>query len=192
MTNPAIYAWGIVREAVSDWIEDKASVQGAALAFYSILSLAPLVVISLAIVGLFFDETAATGQLLGQVQSMVGKEGAEAIGGMLKSSDQPKTGKLAAVLGIATLLFGASGVFGQLQETMNMIWDVKPKATSGIWNMIRQRFLSFTMVLGTGFLLLVSLVLSAQLAQLANISADRGRRWKRSCISATKPSLSWW
>jgi membrane protein len=159
--NPATYVWEIVREAVSDWIEDKASVQGAALAFYSILSLAPLVVISMAIVGLFFDEKAATAQFFGQVQSMVGKEGAEAIGSMLQNSDKPKTGTLAAVLGIATLLFGALGVFGQLQDTMNTIWDVKPKSGGGIWDMIRRRFLSFAMVLGTGFLLLVSLLLSA-------------------------------
>lgn len=160
MENPATYVWGIIREAVNDWIEDKASVQGAALAFYSILSIAPLVMISLAIVGLFFDEKAAATQFLSQVQSMVGKEGAEAIGGMLQNSDKPKAGTFAALLGIATLLFGASGVFGQLQETMNSIWDVEPKSSGGIWDMIRRRFLSFAMVLGTGFLLLVSLILS--------------------------------
>ena len=133
--GPAV--WIIVREAISDWIEDKASVQGAALAFYSILSLAPLVVISLAIAGLFFDEKAASSQFLGQMQSMVGKEGADAISGMLEHADKPQTGTLAAVLAIVTLLFGAAGVFGQLQDTMNTIWDVKPKTSGGIWGMIR-------------------------------------------------------
>jgi membrane protein len=171
VANPAIYVWGIIREAVSDWIEDKASVQGAALAFYSILSLAPLIVISLAIASVFFDANTATTQFLGQVQSMVGKEGAEAVGSMLQTSDKPETGTLAAVLGIATLLVGASGVFGQLQETMNMIWDVEPKAGGGIWDLVRRRFLSFAMVLGTGFLLLVSLVLSAGISAVSHLFA---------------------
>jgi len=155
-----------MREAVSDWIEDKASVQGAALAFYSVLSLAPLLVISLAIAGLFFDKSAASVQFLGQVQAMVGKDGAKAISSMLENADKPQTGTLAALLGIVTLIFGASGVFGQLQDTMNTIWDVKPKASGGIWTMIRSRFLSFAMVLGTGFLLLVSLVLSTAISAI--------------------------
>ena len=155
-----------MREAVSDWIEDKASVQGAALAFYSVLSLAPLLVISLAIAGLFFDKSAASAQFLGQVQAMVGKDGAKAISSMLENADKPQTGTLAALLGIVTLIFGASGVFGQLQDTMNTIWDVKPKASGGIWTMIRSRFLSFAMVLGTGFLLLVSLVLSTAISAI--------------------------
>lgn len=161
MANTVTNIWGLFREAINDWIEDKASQQGAALAFYSVLSLAPLVVISLSVAGLFFkDKHEVANRFMGQVESMVGKDGAQAIGGMVQSSDEPKTGTLAATLGIITLLFGASGVFGQLQETMNSIWDVKPKASSSIWAFIHHRFLSFAMVLGTGFLLLVSLVLS--------------------------------
>jgi membrane protein len=156
---------------MADWVEDKAAQQGAALAFYSVLSLAPLVVISLAVVGLFFDEKVASAHFLGQVQQMVGKEGAEAIGSMLENADQPQTGSFAAILGIATLLFGASGVFGQLQESMNTIWDVKPKAGDGIWGLIRSRSLSFAMVLGTGFLLLVSLILSAAIGAVGQFIA---------------------
>jgi membrane protein len=147
---------------------------GAALAFYSVLSLAPLVVIALSIVALFFDAQSAASQFLAQVQSMVGTEGAKAIQGMLENAQQPKTGTLAAVLGVITLLFGASGVFGQLQEAMNTIWDVQAKKGGGIWCMIRSRFLSFAMVLGTGFLLLVSLLLSAV---IAGIGQQVGNWW---------------
>jgi membrane protein len=167
--------WAAVREAAADWVEDKATQMGAALAFYSVLSLAPLVVIALGIVSLFFDADAAGAQFMTQIQSMVGEEGAKAIGGMLASAEnQEQRGGIAAVLGIATLLFGASGVFGQLQEAMNTIWDVPPKTGAGIWGMIRSRFLSFAMVLGTGFLLLVSLLLSAF---IAGFGQQVGRWW---------------
>jgi membrane protein len=166
--------WAIVKEAASDWVEDKAAQQGAALAFYSVLSLAPLVVIALAIVALFYDAQQATAQFLSQMESMVGTEGAKAIQGMLENARDPGSGALASILGIVTLLFGASGVFGQLQEAMNTIWDVPPKTGGGIWGVIRTRFLSFAMVLGTGFLLLVSLVLSAM---IAGIGRQLGQWW---------------
>ena len=171
MRQLASEGWQILREAVNDWIADRAATQGAALAFYSVLSLVPLVVISLALVGLFFEEKVASSHFLGQVQSMVGKEGAEAIGSMLENADRPQSGTIAAVLGMATLLFGASGVFGQLQETLNSIWDVKPRSSGGFWGMIRTRFLSFAMVLGTGFLLLISLILSATIGAIGQYFA---------------------
>lgn len=158
-------AWATIKEAGKDWVEDKAAQQGAALAFYSVLSLAPLVVISLAMVSFFVKDAGV--QFGAQVETLVGKEGAEAIGSMVTANKQkPAAGSIAAILGIITLLFGASGAFGQLQETMNTIWDAKPKPSSGIWNMIRSRFLSFTMVLGTGFLLLVSMLLSTAIAAI--------------------------
>jgi membrane protein len=157
-------SWELLRAAAADWVDDKAAQMGAALAFYSVLSLAPLVVIALAIVALFVDARVAASQFLSQVESMVGADGAKAIAGMLESAQQPQTGTVAAILGIGTLLLGASGVFGQLQEAMNTIWDVPAKQGGGIWKMIRSRFLSFAMVLGTGFLLLVSLMLSALIA----------------------------
>src|SRR5439155_10427634 len=112
--------WQIVRQAAADWSEDKAPQMGAALAFYSVLSLAPLVVFALGIVSLVFgDAKTATAHFLAQVQSMVGEHGAKAIQGMLQSADQPKTGAIAATLGVITLLVGPSGVFGQLQQAMN-------------------------------------------------------------------------
>jgi membrane protein len=156
--------WQTLRTAASDWMDDKASQLGAALAFYSALSLAPLVVIVLSITALFVDARQASEQFLSQTESMVGAQGTEAIRATLEHADKPKTGTLAAVLGVVTLLFGASGVFAQLQEAMNTIFDVPAKATSGIWATIRGRFLSMTMVLGTAFLLLISLLLSAFIA----------------------------
>src|SRR5437016_10496729 len=106
-------AWNILQTAAAKWVADKAAQMGAALAFYSVLSLAPLVVIALAIVSLFFDPKNASAQFLSQMQSLVGAEGAKAIESMLASAQQPKTGAVAAILGVLTLLCGASGVFGQ-------------------------------------------------------------------------------
>lgn len=156
--------WSMLRETFTEWQEDKAPQLGASLAFYSILSLAPLVVIVLAIAGAFFGDEAARGELVSQIRGLVGTEGGQAIEEMIAHARKPTTGILATILGTATLLFGASGVFGQLQDALNTIWDVKPKPGRGVWGFIRDRFFSFTMVLGTGFLLLVSLALSAGLA----------------------------
>jgi membrane protein len=174
MSKLATSAWQIMKAAGSDWVEDRAAQLGAALAFYSVLSLAPLVVIALALVSLVYSAQAAVAHFLQQMESMVGTEGAKAIQGMLEHAHQPKTGSLAAGLGIATLLFAASGVFAQLQQAMNAIWDVPEKKHAGIWGFIRHRFLSFGMVLGTGFLLLISLLLSAA---IAGVGQGLGNRW---------------
>lgn len=157
-------AFSMLREAASDWLEDEAPQQGAALAFYSLLSLAPLLMIAIAIAALFFGEEAARGELNDQIKDLVGREGAKATETMIENAHRPDSGILATVVGIGTLLFGASGVFLQLQATLNRIWDVPPKESGGIWNLVWGRFLSFAMVLVIGFLLLASLVLSAVIA----------------------------
>lgn len=156
--------WSMLRDAASDWVEDTAPQLGAALAFYSVLSVAPLLVIAISIASLVYGEEAASRQMLVQAENMVGKEGALAIREMLEHAQKPGSGIFAPVLGIATLLLGASGVFGQLQDAMNTIWEVPAKTGNSVWNFVRARFLSFAMVLGTGFLLLVSLVLSAMIS----------------------------
>jgi membrane protein len=156
-------AWSILAEAGSDWLEDKAARLGAALAFYSVLSIAPLMVITLALASLILDRNAAREQLATEMGGLVGKEGAKLIETMLDNGTK-FSGTFTTILGIATLLFGASGVFGELQDAMNTIWEVKPKPNQGIWGVIRTRFLSFAMVLGTGFLLLVSLILTSSVA----------------------------
>jgi membrane protein len=165
----------ILYEAAQEWLNDNGPRMGAALAFYSVLSIAPLLVIALAVAGMFFDEGTAREHLLQQMRDLVGAEGATAIKVMLESGT--KTGsQLATVLGIVMLFVGASGVFGELQAAMDAIWDVKPKAL-GLWGVVRARFLSFTMVIGVGFLLLVSLVISTLIAGLHEFLQGRAPDW---------------
>jgi membrane protein len=161
--------WQLVRKTVNDWIEDKAPQLGAALAFYTALSIAPLLVILLGAAAFFFGEEAARGQITEQLRDLVGDEGGQAIEEMIASANKPASGAVATALGVATLLFGASGVFGQLQTALNTIWEVQPKPGRGVWGFIRDRFLSFAMVMGIAFLLLTSLVITAALATLGEL-----------------------
>ena len=164
MNPQAIFA--LLKQTVSEWLEDRASRLGAGLAYYTAVSLAPLLIILIAIAGFVLGRQAVEGQVVAQIQGLVGKTGAEAIQAMIASASQPKAGIIATVVSIATLLFGASGVFGALQDALNTIWEVTPKPGRGMLGMLRDRFVSFTMLLGVGFLLLVALVLSAALAAL--------------------------
>jgi membrane protein len=158
-------------KAAADWMEDNAARMGAALAFYSVLSLAPLLLLALNVAAFFFDRTEAQNQLLAQMADLVGKEGSEAIRSMVEAGT--KTGSaVTTAITIATLLFGASGVFGELQAAMDAIWDVKPKSL-GILGMLKARYLSFAMVLGTGFLLVVSLLVSTVIAGLHQLAGNR-------------------
>lgn len=156
----------LLKATFSKWTEDKVPRLAAALAYFTVFSLAPLLIISISIAAIFFGEDAARGQIVGQIQSLVGQEGAEAIESMIANANQVEGGVVATIVGIVTLLLGASGVFGQLQDALNTIWEVAPKPGRGIVNFIRIRILSFGMVLAIGFLLLVSLIASAVLAGL--------------------------
>jgi membrane protein len=164
-------SWQLLKQIVSEWKEDKVPQLGAALAFYTALSIAPLLVISLAVAALVFDAEAARGQIIREMQSMVGAQGAEAIEEMIASASKPTEGIIATVLSVVILLFGASGVFGELQQSLNTIWEVKPKPGRGIWGIICDRFLSVAMVFGIAFLLLVSLLLDAALSSLSTLFA---------------------
>lgn len=161
--------WQTIKKAGLDWMDHKAPRLAAALAYYTILSLAPLLVIAVAVAGFVFGEDAARGQVVEQFRGMVGQSGAEAIQSLLEHANKPETGILATVIGVAMLLFGASGVFGELQDALNTVWDVKPKPGRGIREIISDRFLTFAMVLCVGFLLLVSLVLSTALTALDHV-----------------------
>ena len=155
----------LAKETVTRWTEDKASALAAALAYYSLFSLAPLVLIAVAVAGLVFGQQAAEGQLYSQLAGLMGDATAKALQGMVANMHQQEGGGIVAtIVGIATLLFGASGVFAQLQDSMNTIWKARSPTTNGIVDFLRVRMLSFSMVLGIGFLLLVSLILSAVLA----------------------------
>jgi membrane protein len=161
--------WQLVKQTGQKWSNDRIPQLGAALAFYTALSIAPLLVICLGLVALVFGDEAAHGEISSQMKTLIGDKGAEAIEQMIASANRPASGVTATALGIVTLLFGASGVFGELQQSLNIIWDVQAKAGKGLMGLIRDRFFSFVMVLGVAFLLLVSLVLSALLAALGKV-----------------------
>ncbi len=160
--------WDLLYTTAMQWSDDNVPRLGAALAFYSVLSIAPLLLISLAGAALVFGREAASGHIVGEIRGVVGTEGAEAIQEMLNNAHKPGTGTVAALIGFATLLFAASGVFGELQAAMNTIWKVQPKPGRGIVGFLKDRFFSFAMVLGTGFLLLTSLILSTAVAAMSS------------------------
>jgi len=158
--------WTTVRQTFSAWNKHEAPTLGAALAFYTILSLAPLVILVISIVALIFGRSTAQNELLGQVDSMIGHQGADAVKAMIEHAQKPASGIFASIVGVTTLLFGASGAFSALRSALNRMWDVQPKSGGGVWATIKQNFFSFGMVLAVGFLLLVSLVVSAGMAVL--------------------------
>jgi membrane protein len=164
-------AWATVKETASDWSEDNASRLAAALAYYSLLSLAPLLVIVIAVAGFFYGPDAARGKVAGELGAVVGGEAAQGIQSVVASAHSPSSGVISTIVGVVTLFVGASGVFGELQSSLNTIWEVKPKPGRGILGEVKDRFLSFTMVLGVAFLLLVSLVLSSVLSALGSTFA---------------------
>ena len=151
-----------------DWKEDRASRLAAALAYYTIFSLAPLLVIAIAVAGFLWQRDAVEAQVMRQIQGLVGVEGATFVAELLKSAGNPAEGIVATIFGVITLLFGALGVFNELHNSLNIIWEVKPDKQEGLWRTVKKaiidRFLSFTMVLVIGFMLLVSLVISAGLS----------------------------
>jgi len=161
------YLWSLIKESVSAWIDDYAPSMGAALAYYTVFSMAPLLLIVIAVAGLVFGEAAAQGEIVAQLRDVMGDEGAVAVQGLLKSVSEPSHGIIATVASLVTLVVGATTVFAELQSALDRIWRAPAlKEDSGIWNLLRSRLLSFGMVLGLGFLLLISLVVSAALAAL--------------------------
>lgn len=163
----------VLKQTFSEWIEDQAPTLGAALAYYTVFSLAPLLIIAISIAGLVFGKEAAQGQIFDQLRGLLGDESGRAMQVMVQNaSAKPATGLVATLAGFAMLLFGASGVFGQLQTSLNAIWGVQPKPGRGILGIIRDRILSFGFILVVGFLLLVSLLLTAAIAFVGHRFGD--------------------
>jgi membrane protein len=156
----------LVKESFSEWSNDKCPRLGAALSYYTIFSLAPLLLLVVSIAGLAFGREAAEGRILGELSGMVGTEAAETIQTAGAKANKPAAGIIGLVLGFVALLFGATGVVVELQDALNTVWKVVPKPGRGIKGMIRTRLLSLAMIAALGFLLLVSLVVSALLAGL--------------------------
>lgn len=164
--------WTVIKSAYTQWNADNAPRLGAALAYYTIFSLAPLLVIVIGVAGLVFGKDAARGQVTGQVSHLVGQQGGEAVQTMVANAGEPGHGTLGTIVGVVMLFLGAAGLFGQLQAALNTVWGVRPKPGGGIWGMLRERFLSLSMVLGVAFLLIVSLVVSSTLAAVGGVLGD--------------------
>src|SRR6266496_4053474 len=158
-------AFGLVKQTAQEWLQDKAPQLGAALAYYTVFSLAPLILVLLAIIGVLFrdDPAGAWDKITQQMSYFLDPSAMQVVQDIARKASQPGKSTIATVIGIALALFGASGVFGQLQDALNTIWGVKAKPTRGIWGFLRARFLSFAMVAGICFLLLVSLAIEALL-----------------------------
>lgn len=150
----------LFQETFKEWNQDKASRLAAALSYYAIFSIAPLLIIVIAVVGFVYGEDAATGVIEEKLQGLVGLSAAKLIQSAIQNANKPHQGTIASIISIVVLLFGATGLFTVLQDALNTIWGVQPKPGSSVKNLVRQRVLSFAMVLSIGFLLLISLVIS--------------------------------
>ncbi|QYY29953.1 YihY/virulence factor BrkB family protein [Cupriavidus pinatubonensis] len=161
----------LVRESINSWIDDYAPSMGAALAYYTVFSIAPLLMIVISIAGVIFGPDAARGEVVGELNGLIGSEGAQAVEEMLVAVSKPAASTVTAILGVLALLVGATTVFSELQSALDRIWRVpQPEKISGLFSLIRSRLLSFGMILGMGFLLVVSLLLSAGISAM-------GREW---------------
>ncbi len=166
--------WRLLKITVAQWRQDQTSLMAAALAYYTVFSLAPLLIIVIAIAGAVFGEQAAKGELVAQIQGVIGRDGAELIQTAIENASRldPSQGPIPSLINISLLLSGATVVFGQLQNSLNKIWNVAPKPGNGIIDFLRKRLLSFSIVLVIAFLLLVSLVISTLLVILGNYLRD--------------------
>lgn len=166
----------LIKKSVTAWVDDYAPSMGAAIAYYTLFSITPLLIIAIAVAGLVFGHEAAQGEIIGQIRDLIGQEGAIAVQGLLKNAYEPAHSMLAIVVSVITMIIGATTVFVEIQSDLDRIWRVAvPSQESGLWRLLRTRLFSFGLVLGVGFLLLISLIISAAIAAfgkwLRNLSA---------------------
>jgi len=162
----------LITEAYFEMLDDKGFKMAAALSYYSAFSLGPLLIIVIAIAGFIFGEEAAKGQLFFELKNMIGSDGAQMMETIIKGASNTTTGIFATIFSVILLVFGAIGVFVELQESLNMVWGVEPKPGKGLKMFIRNRIISFSMVVATGFLLMVSLVINSAIALLNELMAE--------------------
>ena len=162
--------WPLIKLSVVSWRQDYAASMGGALAYYTLFSIAPVLIIVIAVAGFFLGAEAARGEIFVQLRGLLGDDGATAVQCLLESAGKSEEGLFATLSSVALLLLGATTVFAELQSDLDRIWRVEAKPTSGLWGLLRARLLSFGMILALAFLLLVSLVVSAALSAL-------GRWW---------------
>jgi len=161
----AIHPWALLKRTANDYIADDCLSRGAAIAYYTIFSIAPVLVIVIAVAGLVFGADAARGAIADQLGGLMGKQSADALNSMVKSASNKGAGTIATIIGVVTLLITATGVFTEMQSSLNAIWKAEPKGTT-VGRLVRVRLASLGLVMSLGFLLLVSLVVSAGLTAL--------------------------
>jgi membrane protein len=160
-------ALDLLKKTASSWVDDRAPSMGAALSYYTVFSIAPLLLIVIAVAGLVFGTEAAQGALVGQLEGLLGERGATIVQELLRSVSEPRKGIISTIVGFMLLLVGATTVFAELQDDLNRIWEAPERSKpSGLWGWVRARLLSFGMILAIGFLMLVSLVVSAAISAL--------------------------
>jgi membrane protein len=169
--------WTVAKEAAENWSSHKDSRQGAALAYYSVFSLGPIIVIAIAVAGFFFGREAVNGQVASSIKDILGNTGAQAVQAMLADAARPREGLLATMLGLTALIFAAIGVVVQLKDALNTVWEVGETPGHGLWHFIRNYVVSFAAVLALGFLLLVSLLVTAGLAAFGKYAAPHVQEW---------------
>jgi membrane protein len=176
--------WLIAKEAAAGWSNHKDSRQGAALAYYSVFSLGPIIVIAIAVAGFFFGSAAVTGQVTGSIKDLLGDTGAKAVQAMLADAGRPREGTIASLLGLGALLFAAIAVVVQLKDALNTVWEVEQVPGHGTWHFIRSYVVSLAAVLALGFLLLVSLMVTTGLAAFSKYAAPHIAEWLLHLISS--------
>ena len=169
--------WILTKAAASSWVDDYAQSMGAALAYYTMFSIAPLLLIVISVAGLIFGAEAARGEIVGQLRGLMGQQGAEAVQGLLESAKKPAESVTGALAGGILLLIGATSVFAELQDAFDRIWRTPKRRNGGIWSLLRSRLLSFGLIISIGFLLMVSLVASAALAALGKLWGPLFANW---------------
>jgi membrane protein len=176
--HPRYKLFGLAGRAIRAWLSHDAASMGAALSFYTLFSIAPMLLVATWIGGSLLDKAAVRERVLAQMQGLMGDAGAAAVSTLLAGSGHFGGGTIATVVGVASLLIGATSVFGELQRDLDIIWETPRTAAGGVWEMVRTRILSFGLILGVGFLLMVSLVLSAALAAIAGWMETLIAEWK--------------
>jgi membrane protein len=164
--------WQLLRETFQEWQQDKASRLAAALAYYTVFSIAPLLILAIAIAGTFFGRAAAQEQIITQLENEIGAEGTKAVVAALNNASQPELSSIASLISIGILLLGASGIFAQLKDALNTVWNVETPTEQGFWTFIGRQLSSFLMVLAIGLLLILSLILSTVISTLSKYRTD--------------------
>lgn len=183
--------WSVARETIANWSRHNATTHSAAIAYLSLFSLAPLLILVVAVSGWAFGAEAARGEVQRELGRFIGADAAAAVEGLVAASAHPRTGRIAALIGTATLLLSATGVLMQLQDTLNTVWEVTPKPGFFLKRLLKKRLLCFGLILGTGALLLLSLATSAGIAALQKLLEARFQIGLSKLVGGTDVVLSW-